>query len=180
MESDSQLVAKILTRDRRAFDRVYRLYKDKLSFYIKSKIDDPSDAEEILQDTFFGFLESLRDFEGKCSLKTLLFAICNHKVVDYYRRKKLRQVVFSKIPEIESIFATGNLPEETYEARAIASKISQAFNTIIPKYKNILIAKYIERQSVLEIAHQLSMTAKSVECRLFRARKAFVKAYISI
>ena len=39
------------------------------------KVNNQFDAEEILQDTLFAFLEALRDFHGTSSLKTFLFAI---------------------------------------------------------------------------------------------------------
>ena len=63
--SDDHLVQKILARDRRALLTFYRRFTPKLTRFIATKIGNPSDAEEILQDTLFAFLEAIRDFEGK-------------------------------------------------------------------------------------------------------------------
>ena len=89
--SDNQIISKILSRDRRTLLVFYRRYAPKLSRFIAGKIANPGDAEEVLQDTLYAFLEAIRDFQGKSNIQTFLFSICQHKVVDYYRKKKLKQ-----------------------------------------------------------------------------------------
>jgi len=180
MIEDKTLINGILSRDRRALSTFYRAYAPKLSCYIASKIHNPKDAEEVLQDTLFHFLESLRDFEGKSKIQTFLYAICNHKIIDYYRRKKLRHVVFSQIPQLEAQVAEFKTPEEELDTTLLTEKISNTLARILPTYKTLLLSKYADDLSVVEIANKLSLTVKSVESMLFRARRAFVKAFVSL
>src|SRR3989344_9282662 len=100
---DGELVGKIIARDRRAVATFYRTYAPKLRRFIATKINDSRDGEEILQDTLFGFLEAIRDFQGKSNLQTFLFSICSHKIIDFYRRRKINQVVFSRMPQLEAL-----------------------------------------------------------------------------
>lgn len=179
-DSDEVLVTRILLRDERALYKFYERYKGKLFLFIRHKVDKESDCEEILQDTLFAFIEALRDFHGKSSVKTFLFSICSHKIIDFYRRKKIKHVVFSQMPQLENLVSPLIQPEEALDKTLIREKISRVFAEILPRYREILTYKYIEGRSVEDIAKLLRLSFKSAESRLFRARKAFVEAYTTI
>ncbi len=177
---DQTLVDRILNREERALYEFYARYKGKLFLFIHRKVDKESDCEEILQDTLFAFLEALRDFHGKSSVKTFLFSICSHKIIDYYRRKKLKHIVFSQLPQLENLVSPLIQPEEALDKTLIKEKISRVFAEILPRYREILVYKYVEGRSVEDIASILRLSFKSAESRLFRARKAFVDSYTSM
>ncbi len=177
---DRETIDKILNGDRKTLHLFYEIYAPKLFRHIETKVNLTGDAEEILQDTLYGFLEAIRDFQGTASLKTFLFAICNHKIIDFYRRKKLKQVVFSKLPQLEGLISPLLNPEEELDATLLKDKVKRAFNKLLPHYRDVLVLKYIENLSVEDIARRLSVTFKSAESRIFRARKAFVEVFLSI
>jgi RNA polymerase sigma-70 factor (ECF subfamily) len=174
---DLGLVEKILTGDKRSLLILYRRYKPQLESFIRTKVNKEEDCEEVLQDTLFAFIEALRDFHGKSKVKTFLFAICNHKIIDYYRRKKIKHLVFSQMPQLEFLVSPLLEPEEVYDEKQMREKISRVFSAILPHYRDILKYKYIEGRSVEDIAHTMNVSFKSVESRLFRARKAFAEVY---
>lgn len=180
MASDSQLIEKILRRDRKALLTFYRTYAPKLSRYIATKISRREDAEEVLQDTLYGFLEAIRDFQGKSNIQTFLYSICQHKIIDFYRRKKIKHAVFSQMPQLEALISPLMNPEEELDATILRTKIQTTLARLLPRYRQILTMKYLEGLSVEEIANRLAVTFKSVESQLFRARKAFVELFISI
>jgi RNA polymerase sigma-70 factor (ECF subfamily) len=180
MTDETALMNGILSHDKRALYQFYRLYSPKLSRYIERKIRNPKDAEEILQDTLFNFLESLRDFEGRSHIQTYLYAICNHKIIDFYRRKKIRHTVFSQVPQLEALIMELSTPEDELDAVLLKEKIVRALGKLMPQYRVLLQSKYIDGLPIVDIAKNLAVTAKSVESMLFRARKSFVKAFISI
>jgi len=177
---DTKLIPKILARDRVALLTFYRRFTPKLSRFIAGKVSSHADAEEILQDTLFAFLEAIRDFQGKSNVQTFLFSICQHKIIDFYRRKKLRHAVFSQMPQIEAVVSPLLSPEEELDVTLIKEKIHRVLAGILPRYRQILVLKYVEGRSVAEISGKLALTFKSVESQLFRARKAFVELFISI
>jgi RNA polymerase sigma-70 factor (ECF subfamily) len=180
MASDEELVTLMLSRDETALHEFYHRYKSPLFRFIRGKVGREEDCEEILQDTLFGFLESLRDFHGKSSIKTFLFSICHHKIIDFYRRKKIKHVVFSQVPQLEALISPLMAPEEELDATLIKEKIMKVLSAILPAYREILVYKYFEGLSVEEIAAKLSLSFKSAESRLFRARKAFVEVYTTV
>lgn len=177
---DRRLIEKMLARDRRALLIFYRRFAPKLSRFIAMKIGNPADADEILQDTLYAFLEAIRDFEGKSNIQTFLFSICQHKIIDFYRRKKMKHAVFSQMPQLEAFISPLMSPEEEFDGTIAKEKIHAVLGRLLPRYRQILVMKYIEGHSVEEIAKKLTLTFKSVESQLFRARKAFVELFISI
>ncbi len=178
--NDAALIARLFAHDRRTAASFYQQYAPQLRRHILSKVKTAEDAEEILQDTLFSFLEGLRDFREHCSVRTYLFSICHHKIIDYYRRKKISHFVFSQLPQLETLVSPLLGPEAELDSVLIKEKIRTVFARLIPVHRQVLILKYLERASVEEIADKLSITFKSAESRLFRARRAFVELFLSI
>lgn len=178
--NDRELIAKILSRDRKALLFFYRRYTPKLIRFIRTKIDTREDAEEVLQDTLFAFLEAARDFHGDSSVSTFLFSICNHKIIDYYRKKKIKQVVFSQTPNLGALVSPLLNPEQELDATMLKEKIHRVLGHILPHYRALILSKYEERLSVAQIAKKFALSAKGAESQLFRARKAFVSIFLSL
>ncbi|MBM3283699.1 RNA polymerase sigma factor [Candidatus Gottesmanbacteria bacterium] len=178
MLNEKELVAQILNGNEIALRQFFRYFQPRLLSYIKNKVSSPHDAEEILQDTLLATLEGLRDFSFRCSLFTFICSIANHKVIDFYRRRKVRNIIFSKFSEVEPLLATLFGPEEVLDNELLRQKIKETFARIAPKYGRILKLKYIYGYSVEEVAAKLSISFKSTESMLFRARKAFAAAYL--
>ncbi len=175
---DFKLIQGILLGDEKSLRRFYLSYKPKLFAYIKRKIAKDQDAEEILQDTFMAGVDALRDFAYQSSLYTYICSIANHKIIDFYRKKKFKSILFSQIPEIEPLLSTLYTPEDKLNEELLKAKIKETFAKISPRYHKILRLKYIYGYSVGEIADKLSISFKSAESQLFRARKAFAAAFI--
>lgn len=175
---DNELLKGIITRDEKALRTFYLRFSGKLLGFVKTKIQNEQDAQEVLQDVLFAFLESARDFQGECRLQTYLYSICQHKIIDYYRRKKFRHLVFSQLPQLEELISPLLNPEEVLDGVVLREKLKKTFQTILPKYAAILKLKYEEDLPVADIAFRFHATLKSTESLLFRARKAFSKAFI--
>lgn len=176
--SDKELVDKLLLGDEKALRVYYGLYKGKLSNFITNRVSSFEDAEEILQDVFIQSLDSFRNFTFKSSVLTFLCSIASHKIIDFYRRKKVKQIVFSRLPEDFTPLVSKLLgPEEEFQTKEVKEQIKQILRRIKPIYSTIIKLKYIEGHSVKQIAKKTFMSVKSVESMLFRARSSFSKEY---
>lgn len=178
-DQDELLLSRLLKHDKKAVREFYLLYSQALLNFIRRKIGNECDVEEIAQDTLFAFLEGARDFTGKCKLRTYLCSIAQHKIVDFYRKKKLKKIVFSQLPQgLEMLISQSVGPEELFDNQLLRGKIKNIFNRLAPRYSRILRLKYVEGRGVDEIAKLLSCSFKSAESVLFRARKTFVRLYL--
>lgn len=175
---EREIVNRILKGDEKALRKFYRYFKPSLMTFISRRVDKKEDCEEILQDTLLASIEALRDFSFRSSLFTFVCAIAKHKIVDFYRKKKIKKIVFSQLPQAEFFFSTLFRPGEELDDKYVKAKIKQTFAQIPRKYSRIIKLKYIYGYTVKEIARMLSISFKSAESRLFRARRAFARAYL--
>lgn len=174
---EREIVTQILTGNEKSLRFFYLHFHRSLKSYISKKIANHEDVEEILQDTLLAAIEAMRDFSFRSSLFTFICAIANHKIIDFYRRKKIKNIVFSKIEEIEPLLTTLFGPEDALNEELLRAKIKQTFQKISPNYELIIKLKYIYGFSVSEIAARLAISFKSAESQLFRARRAFAQAF---
>jgi RNA polymerase sigma-70 factor, ECF subfamily len=176
--NEKEIIDGILKGDESSLRIFYRHFKPSLSTFIRNRVSNEKDAEEILQDTLFDTIEGLRDFGFRCRLFTFICSIANHKIIDFYRRKKIKSIIFSRSKSIEPMLMTLLGPENVLDDALLRQNIESTFRKISPTYQKILKLKYIYGYSVGEIANKLSISFKSCESHLFRARKAFAAAYI--
>lgn len=178
MTNERGLLNRLLRHDGLAAREFYVTYSPRLIRFISRRIGSEADVEEIAQDTLFAFLENARDFTGKCALSTYLCSIASHKIADFYRKKRLKRIVFSQLPPgLEYLLSELTDPQKTFDNTLVAQKIAVVFRELTPHYAQMLKLKYIDGRSVVEIAQILSVSIKAAESILFRARRAFVKLY---
>jgi RNA polymerase sigma-70 factor (ECF subfamily) len=85
-ESDRLLVQQIRRGDATAWDRLIERYEGRLLAFVERRLHDRSAGEDVVQETFIGFLNSLPNFDETRDLQTYLFTIAAHKLPDYLRR----------------------------------------------------------------------------------------------
>ena len=176
-KEERELLGKIIKKDEKALFYVYKKYQPTIFNFVKSQISNYQTAEELTQDIFIDFIEALRDFRFQSSLKTFLFSIARHKIVDEIRKRKLKSILFSKLPSyiIESLKVV--FIDEEIDKKELKEKISKIINSLPNDYQLILRLKYIDGIKIKEIAGKLKMNFKAAESLLFRARKSFIKVF---
>jgi RNA polymerase sigma-70 factor (ECF subfamily) len=173
----ASLIDQIIQGDSDAVLQFYKMYSPALMRYLSKRLPRQEDAEEILNDIFFEVLDTLSLFQKKSSLDTWLFKIAHNKIVDFYRKKKIRSILLSQVPFLEIVAEEITQPEFEYEKKKVSEKIDVAMRSLSEKYREILTMKYIKRFSIKQIAAQLQLTMKAAESLLFRARQSFILAY---
>ncbi|MGH7172829.1 MAG: RNA polymerase sigma factor, partial [Gemmataceae bacterium] len=61
-------------------------YEGRLLAFIQRRLRDRDASEDVVQETFVGFLNSLPNFDDRRELQTYLFTIAAHKLTDHLRR----------------------------------------------------------------------------------------------
>jgi len=85
-DSDRLLIQQIRDGDPRAWQTLIARYEGRLIAYVQRRIRDRSASEDVVQETFVGFLNSLPNFDDKRELQTYLFTIASHKLTDHLRK----------------------------------------------------------------------------------------------
>src|SRR5437868_7999349 len=86
-ESDRLLVQQIRQGDPRAWEHLISRYEGRLLAFVERRLRDRATSEDVVQETFIGFLNSLPNFDDRRELQTYLFTIASHKLTDHLRRQ---------------------------------------------------------------------------------------------
>ncbi len=85
-ESDRLLVQQIRQGDQRAWENLIAQYEGRLLAFVDRRLRDRAASEDVVQEAFIGFLNSLPNFDEQRELQTYLFTIASHKLTDHLRR----------------------------------------------------------------------------------------------
>ncbi len=88
--SDQLLIERIRHKDEQAWSSFVSLYEGRLRGYLSKRLSDKSVCEDLVQETFLGFLTSLPNYDSRTPLETFLFSIASHKLTDHLRRSGRR------------------------------------------------------------------------------------------
>lgn len=90
--ADQFLVEQIREGNEGAWKQLIDRYSGRLLAFARARISGLSDAEDLVQETFIGFLHSVANFDTNRSLETYLFTILRYKLYDMFRQKKIKTV----------------------------------------------------------------------------------------
>lgn len=89
-QSDQVLIEQIRAGDGEAWNLLIGRFEGRLQAFASSRLGRRAASEDVVQETFIGFLTSLPNYDAARSLETWLFSICAHKLTDYLRREGRR------------------------------------------------------------------------------------------
>ena len=92
-EIDRLLVSRIRSGDSDAWSDLIKRYEGRLLAFVDSRLSNRSASEDIVQEAFVGFLNSLPTYDGRRSLESYLFSICAYKLTDHLRREGRRPAI---------------------------------------------------------------------------------------
>jgi RNA polymerase sigma-70 factor (ECF subfamily) len=148
-------------------------YQKSLAAFIRKKIGDEDVVEELTQDILMAAYQALPTFNKKSSEFSFICGIAKHKITDYYRKKKLKTVLFSVNPIIEEIAQDALTPERDVLKNELKEEIKKTMTELREDYEKILRLKYIDNWKSSQIASLMKISVKAVESRLIRARRKF-------
>ena len=170
------LIQRILQGEEHAVVEFYREYSPRILRYLQNKLP-AEEAKEILNDVFLDAIDVLPTLRKHDNLSAFLYRIAHNKMVDLYRKKKIKSLLLSQLPFLEIVASEIWEPEFQMEKDKVRDKIEAALYTLSEKYQQILRFHYEDEISVKELAIMFNLSVKATESLLFRARQGFIKAY---
>jgi len=87
------LVEEIRRGKSAAWNELIAQYEGRLLSFVESRLRRRAASEDVVQETFIGFLTSLPNYDSRRSLESWLFTIAAHKLTDYLRREGRRPAI---------------------------------------------------------------------------------------
>ena len=176
---DLKLVQRVLDGEASAFEEFYEVYFPRIYRFCKLRVESTECCKDIVQQTLIDGMRALESYRGEASLHTWLCQICRNQIATWYKKSGAKHKLtdsFDSNPEL--VAAIESIPNDISgrqfdESFALHDIVVSSLDSLPVKYGRVLQLKYIEGQSVAEIAHVLETTEISVQSLLARARAAF-------
>ena len=148
------------TSNHEAVGKAFSLFREPLYRYIKSRVNDADDAEDLVQEVFLRLLEhkGLLLLDG---VKGLAYAIASNAVNDYLRHHYVKTSVHATI--YESGNELSNETEDTVIGNDLARLEKESLETMPRQRRLIYIMRIHEGKSTKEIAEQLNISTRTAE-----------------
>lgn len=185
MESrhDATLVSRFIDGDIEAFAEIVTRYKPRMVAVALARLRNPSDAEEVAQDTFVRAYRGLAQFRGESSLSTWLHRITVNLALNryWYFFRRCRHLSLSlDRPLGEDSSATlsdvmaSDEPSPAGEAmtQELTDLIESCMKQLDTGHREILQLRTVLNQSYQQIASTLELNVGTVKSRIARARKS--------
>lgn len=169
-------IAPGMTAERkRNITQVITDYSKRLMGFIRKRVKNEADAEDILQDVFYQFVGNSQPIE---QMTAWLFTVARNKIIDRQRKKRpeaLEDVFGEEEGEEgglnweEFLFDAGDNPEKDYLRNLFWEELNNALNELPEEQKQVFILNELEGVPFKEIAAQ---TGETVNTLLSRKRYA--------
>lgn len=155
------------TMDHEAFfQQIYEDYYSRVLSYIKARVNNPHDAEDLTGDVFFKCYKNIEKYDPeKAAASTWVFVIANNTLKNYYRDNKQE----ASIDNMEGF----DVPyEEEFDQAMRLNEISEyldgLLSTLDETKRQVLILRYYEDMKTKDIGEKLGLTPANVRVILSR------------
>ncbi len=132
--------------------------RGRLGSFIRQRVPDPGDAEDILQDVFFALVEAYRLPEPIEQVGAWLFRAARNRIVDRFRKK--REEPLPQAPDIgedehwleHALPAPDSSPEAAYARAMLLEAIAVALDELPARQRDVFIAHELDGRSFKELA----------------------------
>ena len=153
----------------KAFEQALAEHRRAIERYVRFRIANPADAEDVLQEVFAAAMVSIDTLRTPENSKPWLVGIARNKCMDYLRRKYRR----SEVPLEDA----DRLSVTPHFARFHDSPVLDTLERLSPQDQQILRLCYWQQIPQQEIARQLGIPLGTVKSRLHHARERFRAAF---
>lgn len=171
---------------RSEFERESLKHLDALYATALRLVRNPSDAEDLVQDTYLKAHRFYDHFEAGTNLKAWLFKILTNTFINKYRRATRERDVFDGIdkdPVGEGVMSNSAMrqlfdPVGTAMLPIVSEEIKRALDALPEDYRMMILLADVEELSYKEIADVAGCPIGTVMSRLHRARKLLQKSLV--
>lgn len=167
----------------RSMQETVKRERSRLLDFIRKRIPDADDAEDILQDVFHQLVESYRLTKPVEEVTAWLFTVARNKITDRFRKKKTesleKQLAYAneadgeRLSLLDLLPAETDLPEAALLRSALMDELEAALDELPAEQREVFILHEIEGKSFNEISER-----KGVGVNTLLSRKRYAVLYL--
>jgi RNA polymerase sigma-70 factor (ECF subfamily) len=177
-QEEKSLVEALHRGDRYACDDLVQQFSGKIYNVALRLTGHPTEAEEVLQETFINACRGAEAFEGRSSLSTWLYRIATNNGLMRQRRKETPVVSLDTSPNEDNAgeFWPRQLedwdwnPETITLSGELQQVMNEAVDNLPEQLRSVFVLRDLEGMSTRETAEVLGISPSNTKVRLHRAR----------
>ena len=165
------LLGRVSARDREAFAALYRALERPVYAFVMQKLNDSSEAHDIVNETFLDVWKNAGTFEGRSAVKSWIFAIAYRRVIDLIRKRSKLQVQ-EALPETAD---DGISAENCLLAAESGAHLHHCLAQLKDDQRIAIRLSFFDDMSYREIANVVNAPEGTVKTRIFHAKQALLR-----
>jgi RNA polymerase sigma factor (sigma-70 family) len=166
-----------MTDQNRQISAIFAEQRSRLRNFIRRRVPDPRDAEDILQDAFYKLVEANRLLMPIDHVTSWLFRVARNRITDLFRKKKPETFGHASVADedgellqIEDLLPSPDAgPEALYVRNALLHQLELALDELPEEQREVFVAHELDGRSFKELAAE---TGVSMNTLLSRKRYA--------
>jgi RNA polymerase sigma-70 factor (ECF subfamily) len=170
---EQALIRAAAAGDRRAFDELIRLKRERVVRTAYQITGDLDDALDVAQGVFLKLWRGLERFDPRRRFDTWVYRITVNAAIDMLRSRGAQGVVQPLPDEIAPTEPAAELdPERGLDSREVQRAFQRLAATLAPRQRAVFVLREIEGLETAEIATAMGVTESTVRNHLLQARRA--------
>lgn len=166
---DRTIATRAADGDVRAFETLMRRYGSLLAAYA-SRIVNPSEADDVVQETFITAWQDLPSLENLGSVRSWLITIVTRKSIDRLRAKRDQDSL-----DDDAIEDPADGPAQTATATSLDEALSRVLSTLPEDQRRCWVLREVSGYGYQQIAEELGISVSTVRGLLARSRKTLIR-----
>lgn len=163
---DADLIA-LAKEDRDAFGELYERYIDKIYNYVFYRTSNHQDAQDLTAKVFVRALKHIERYDDRgVPFSAWLYRIAHNLVANWYRDSSRRKVI--PLEDVVTRSERSALPEILTEQADEQDILMEGIHRLPPDRQQLLILKYVEKLSNVEIGEIMDKTEGAVKSLYYR------------
>lgn len=158
---EHQLIDRIIHGDHKAFDCVYNMYAGRLHAFALQYCKNENDAEDIVQDTFVRLWLGRQTIKNRDSLKSLLFTVAHHKLVNAYK-SRLNSPLYEDYVQARNVAVNAD-GDKYLEYAEFEAMVHRELDMLSPTQRKVIMMSRFEELTNADIAHSLGLSVQTVK-----------------
>ena len=149
------------------FASIYTEYYERLLRYAYFRVSNLAVAEELVQETFLKTWEYMNKTDKEVlDFKNFLYRVIKNLIIDFYKQKTKKELSIEEVNqrELQIILKL----EDVIDNKLKHKKIIDSIYKLEKKYKDVIVYRYIEEQSIEDICQRTGLSPNYVSVIIYK------------
>lgn len=166
--NERSLILSAQQGDTAAFKELYERYRERVYNLIHYSLENVEQAEDVLQTVFVKVFQALPFFRLESGFLTWIYRVALNECKNRKRSRRIF-VPIAAVEKGDEQAHPGPGPDDVHAAQQLSAIVRDAVKGLKPKYRIVVVLKYLEEMSYEEVAETLGCSTGTVASRLYRA-----------